>query len=290
LKKGEKITEGKTKIIWSFKNSSCHDLVLVENKDDVTAGDGLRHDVIEGKGVLCAKTAANVFLLLQRHNVANHFVRLTDERTFLARRLTMSPVEIVVRRKASGSYCQRHPRTPVGKVFNEPIVEFYLKDNERHDPIIVWNEKKSKFELYNAHTSISPKSFVGCLYDQERFVKIAGENICLVPRCFLDLIQPKNLAIDAFAILERAWQKQNYILSDFKVEVGWNQLGEMEIGDVICNDEWRLQRRWPLQNGGKFEEEMSKQRYRDLKEVTQETLADIRRNYQIVAEASDRLL
>lgn len=283
-----KIAEGKTKIIWSFEEdlSLVTNLVNVESKDDITAGDGFRHDVIEGKGVLCTRIAANIFLLLQRRGIPNHFVRLIDGRIFLARRLLMMSMEIVVRRKAVGSFCQRHPEIVTGTVFEEPIVEFYLKDDRRHDPIIIWNGERDCFELYDAHTPISPSGFIGSL-DLEQYIRSLGslKYYCIVPRHLSDLIATKHLAIQAFIAIEQAWQRQGYLMSDFKIEVGWDQLGALQIGDVIQNDEWRLQRII-----GETREEMSKQCYRDLKEVTSEALVEIRRKYEEVASVSDNFL
>lgn len=288
MEEREKITEGKTKIIWSFADdpNQVNNLVYIESKDNITAGDGLRCDSVEGKGALYTRTTANIFLLLRQRSIPNHFVRLVDEKTFLARRLLMMPIEVVVRRRAAGSFCQRHPGIEPGKVFDKLLIELYLKDDKNHDPLIIWNGGEDRFELFDAHSSVSMDGFRGVL-DHDQYVRELGDfkNFCVVPKHPSELTTLKNLVTEAFIVIERAWKAQNYILSDFKIEMGWNQSGALIIGDVITNDEWRLQRRV-----GETKEEMSKQRYRDLKEVTPETLAEIRRCYEIVADATDNFL
>src|SRR5690348_1208914 len=90
-KPGVLLAEGKTKLIWAIPSSP--DLVIIESKDDVTAGDGKRHDVILGKGALANATTCNVFRLLARHGISTAFQQEMNETAFAALRCEMLPYE-----------------------------------------------------------------------------------------------------------------------------------------------------------------------------------------------------
>ncbi|GAH60516.1 unnamed protein product, partial [marine sediment metagenome] len=104
--------------IWSTSNK---DVVLIESRDDITAGDGVRHDIIAHKGVLATETTCNCFSLLNAKGIPTHFIERESERRFLALRAKMIPVELVARRIATGSYLKRHPETIEGTVF-DPLI------------------------------------------------------------------------------------------------------------------------------------------------------------------------
>ncbi|MEK7499242.1 MAG: phosphoribosylaminoimidazolesuccinocarboxamide synthase, partial [Patescibacteria group bacterium] len=110
--RGKQIAEGKTKTI--FEHPSFSGFVYIDSNDDITAGDGERRLVIPGKGRFSTKTAAHCFHALRRHAIPNHFIEVVDFATFRAQRAHMIPVEIVARRRATGSYLKRHPNTPEG--------------------------------------------------------------------------------------------------------------------------------------------------------------------------------
>lgn len=128
---GEKLGEGKTKEVFYLDE----DHVLLKFKDSVTAGDGLKKDEIEGKGVLNAQTSALFFRVLESAGIPTHYVSMKDERTMIAKKLSMIPVEVVARNIATGSIVKRLP-IKEGEIFDPPIVEFFLKDDSRHDPLL----------------------------------------------------------------------------------------------------------------------------------------------------------
>ncbi len=128
---GEKLGEGKTKEVFSFDDGH----VLLRFKDSVTAGDGLKKDEIEGKGIINAQTSALFFRLLEKEGIPTHYVGMKDDRTMIAKRLSMIPVEVVARNIATGSIVKRLP-IKEGERFDPPIVEFFLKDDARHDPLL----------------------------------------------------------------------------------------------------------------------------------------------------------
>jgi phosphoribosylaminoimidazole-succinocarboxamide synthase len=83
----DKLIEGKTKIIYDAGDGTAHMVA----KDDITAGDGEKHDVIKGKAELATRTTANVFELLNHHGIRTHFIGRVNERTLLCKRCEMIP-------------------------------------------------------------------------------------------------------------------------------------------------------------------------------------------------------
>jgi len=126
------IAEGKTKLVYALDDPS---LALLRFKDQVTALDGKRRDVISGKGALNAGISAKLFQVLKQGGVDNHYVETCDESSLVVKRLQMIPVEVVCRNVATGSIVKRLPVSE-GTVFDPPVVEFFLKDDARGDPMI----------------------------------------------------------------------------------------------------------------------------------------------------------
>ena len=109
---GEKITEGKTKQVFSLANNLC----LVVSKDRITAGDGVKSHEMKGKAVLSTRTNGALFHFLSRAGVPTHFVasRVDSETSFVAKRCAMVPIEWVCRRIATGSFLKRNPNVSEG--------------------------------------------------------------------------------------------------------------------------------------------------------------------------------
>ena len=107
LVRGKKVAEGKTKQIWEIEGRPNE--VEVYSKDDITGGDGKRHDVVPGKGAVSNSTTCNVFELLKGADVSVAYKRKLSESSFLASRADQLPLEIVIRRRAVGSIIERHP-------------------------------------------------------------------------------------------------------------------------------------------------------------------------------------
>lgn len=270
----EKLTEGKTKIIWPTANK---DVVLIESKDDITAGDGVRHNVIEHKGVLATETTCNCFILLKEKGIPTHFIKRKGERSFLALKVKMIPIELVPRRIATGSYLKRHPEISEGTIFDPLIVEPFYKDDSLHDPIMVWCKKRRCFELYDAKKPLAK----GYLFDLNPRTILTPQG---QPFGEKEMEEIRDIAQNSFLILEEAWKKLNVELVDLKIECGWTQSKGLVVADVIDNDSWRI---WP---GGEKSQMKDKQVYRDLKDMTSETLGAIKKNYAWVAEVTRQFL
>src|ERR1700682_5164122 len=144
---GALVAEGKTKKIHLVKGSS--DLVTVIAKDDITAGDGAKHDIIPDKGRLATATTSNVFRLLKACDLPVAFVDQDSATSFVAPKCEMLPYEVVVRREAHGSYLKRNPHFSKGQLFPQLIVEFFLKTKDRDwkgkplvcdDPLLIYSK------------------------------------------------------------------------------------------------------------------------------------------------------
>ncbi|GCF11791.1 phosphoribosylaminoimidazolesuccinocarboxamide synthase [Dictyobacter arantiisoli] len=202
---GPLLTEGKTKKIYAYPGDDS--LVYLAGKDQITAGDGARHNEIAGKSRLSTITTANVFRLLNEGQVATHFVRQIDDTVLLVKKCDMLPIEHVQRRIATGSYLKRHPEVSEGTRFDPVLIETFLKDDARHDPQI-WSEDIIK---------------LGLATEQEiAWMAQEGRRV--------------------FDVLERAWNSANVTLVDLKIEFGRDPEGKLLVADVIDNDSWRL---WP---------------------------------------------
>uniref|UniRef100_A0A670J5F0 PurE domain-containing protein n=1 Tax=Podarcis muralis TaxID=64176 RepID=A0A670J5F0_PODMU len=254
LKLGKKINEGKTKEVYELPNlPGC---VLLQSKDQITAGNAARRDLMEGKAAISNTTTSCVFQLLQEAGIKTAFVRKHSDTAFIAAHCEMIPIEWVCRRIATGSFLKRNPGVEEGYRFNPPKIEMFYKDDAANDP--QWSEEQ---------------------LIEVKF-KFAGLEI---GQTEVDIMAQSTRAI--FEILEKAWQPLNCTLVDMKVEFGVNvATKEIVLADVIDNDSWRL---WP---SGDRKQQKDKQSYRDLKEVTPEALQMVKRNFEWVAERVELLL
>ena len=124
--------EGKAKIL--FEGPEPGTLVQYF-KDDTTAGDGARHEIIDGKGVLNNRISEHIMMALTAIGVPNHFIKRLNMREQLIRAVEMIPLEVVVRNVAAGSLSKRLG-IDEGTALPRPIIEFYLKDDALGDPMV----------------------------------------------------------------------------------------------------------------------------------------------------------
>lgn len=251
---GEKLAEGKTKIICKVKDVAG--MVVIRSKDRITAGDGARAHDMAGKSVISTSTNCSVFELLNRAGVRTHFIRRLSDTEFLARHCEMIPIEFVTRRVATGSFLRRNPGVSEGYRFTPPKLEFFYKDDANHDP--QWSED----QILAAG------------------ITLAGVTIGTVE---LDVLSKTTIAV--FEILERAWTTQDCTLIDMKIEFGVDTFSKkLLLADVIDADSWRL---WPAGDRRLMKD---KQVYRELKEVTPEALNVVKNNFAWIEEKVKLLL
>jgi len=248
VNKGLEIARGKTKAL--FEQPGQPDVLVVQALDSITAGDGARRHEIAGKGRIAAKTTARVFRLLNLCGLPTHYLsggEDDDDNEMLVRRCAMIPLEVVVRGAAAGSLVRRRPSIARGSIIVPRMVEFFLKDDANHDPLIEPDE-------IVARGIASPA----------------------------DIALMSEVARLTFEILAHAWRRRETLLVDLKVEfgrlVGGEGRGTVMLADVIDNDSWRI---WPQ---GREDLMLDKQMYRNLSEVTPADLERVRENYEQVAE------
>ena len=269
-KLGSLVAEGKTKRIHEARGSAG--LVTLVSKDDITAGDGAKHDVIPDKGRLANATTCNVFRLLKACGLPVAFVQQDSERSFMAPNCQMLPYEVVVRREAHGSYLKRNPHIAKGQLFPQVLVEFYLKTKDKSwkgkplvadDPLMHF--AKGEIHLLNPAKPIHGQTPFLVLKEADVFSHADEQD--LFP-------EMRRIASHAFLVLEKAWQLEGGTLVDLKVEFGFDPKGNLLLADVIDNDSWRV-----VESGAYID----KQVYRDGG-----ALDDVAAKYRRVAEITSR--
>ncbi|NUQ80403.1 MAG: phosphoribosylaminoimidazolesuccinocarboxamide synthase [Bacteroidetes bacterium] len=126
------IYEGKAKKVFATTDP---DLVIQEFKDDATAFNGLKKGQIADKGVVNNTISSALFTLLESKGIPTHYVRKLSDREMLIKRLTILPVELVVRNVAAGSLVKRYG-IKEGMVLGQPIIECYYKNDSLGDPLM----------------------------------------------------------------------------------------------------------------------------------------------------------
>ena len=132
MNRRRKIYEGKAKIL--FEGPEPGTLVQYF-KDDATAGNGAKHEVIDGKGVLNNRISEFVFTKLNAMGIPTHFLRRLNMREQLIKEVEIIPLEVVVRNYAAGSLCKRLGLEQ-GTQLPRSIIEFYYKDDALNDPMV----------------------------------------------------------------------------------------------------------------------------------------------------------
>ena len=132
MTKRQQLYEGKAKFI--FEGPEAGTLVQYF-KDDATAFNAQKKDVIKGKGVLNNYISEHIMIAVGDLGIPNHFIARLNDREQLIRKLEIIPVEVVVRNVAAGSICPRLGLEE-GTTLNNTLVEFCLKDDSLGDPII----------------------------------------------------------------------------------------------------------------------------------------------------------
>ena len=214
------IYEGKAKKIFANKNPNE---VILEFKDDATAFNAAKKSTFEGKGELNCFISETIFKYLINQNIPTHYINSNSKSSFIAQKVDIIPIEVVVRNTAYGSICKQ-TNIKSGTVFKEPLIDFYYKDDDLNDPLLTLD----RILLMNI---IEEEELI--------FIKKLTNKINLILIEFFSNIQLK--------------------LVDFKVEYGRNLDGQIVLADEFSPDNCRL---WDLKaNNGKIES-LDKDRFR----------------------------
>lgn len=213
MKQGELVYTGKAK---SLYRTDTPGELLVQFRDDITAFDGEKKDVITRKGAWNARVSAKLFGLLEENGIPTHFIRMDGDSAMIVRDLAMIPLEVIVRNRAAGSLVRRYPFTE-GTPLNPPVIVIDYKDDARHDPMI------------NDDIIIA---------------------LDLLSRD--ELATVREMALRVNEVLVRFFDSIGISLVDFKLEFGKDR-GKIVVGDEISMDSMRL---WDKSTGESLDKDV----------------------------------
>ncbi|CAK8696614.1 multifunctional protein ADE2-like [Clavelina lepadiformis] len=246
---GDKLTEGKTKIVYDV-NSAVDGQCLIVSKDIITAGDFAKRNVMEGKAEMSTKTSTDIMKLLNHFGIKTSLIKWVNRTSFLAWTCDMIPIEWVVRRIATGSFLRHNKGVNEGYRFSPPKLETFYKDDENHDT--QWSRE---------------------VLEEAKLV-CGGVTIT---NDLIDKIEKMSNAI--FEILEQMWRAEDITLIDMKIEFGIrSDTKEIILADVIDNDSWSI---WP---SGDKRLMKDTQVYQNLTEVTWSDMKNLKENFRWVSE------
>lgn len=197
----EQLYEGKAKKVYATENP---ELLIVSYKDDATAFNGLKKGTIPGKGVINNRMSNLLMQRLEKAGIPTHFVRQLSDRETLVKRVSIVPLEVIIRNIAAGSFSE-HYGVDEGFVFETPTIEFSYKNDELGDPLL------------NEYHAIAMK---------------------LATREEIDTI--KRYAFGVNEQLKAFWAECGVTLVDFKLEFGRLPDGSIVLADEISPDTCRL--------------------------------------------------
>jgi phosphoribosylaminoimidazole-succinocarboxamide synthase len=229
MNKLEKIYEGKAKILYTTEDPS---LVIQYFKDDATAFNAQKKGTILEKGIMNNRIAASIFKHLAGEGIESHFVEVLNDREMLVKRVSIVPLEIIVRNRAAGSLC-RLLGLAEGAALACPTLEFCYKDDALGDPQI--NEYHIRALKYATDAEV--KHITAMAFRINEILK----------KFFL------NLKIE---------------LIDFKLEFGRIQ-DRIILADEISPDTCRL---WEVGTGNKLDKDRFRRDLGNIEEAYQEVL------------------
>ena len=195
------LSEGKVKSLYRLAEEP--EKVYIHFHDKVTAGNGRRVDFPEGKGKVCCLISALLFEMLESRGIKTHYLGTQGLDTLLCKKLEIVPVEVIVRNIAAGSIVRQTTLTE-GTILNPPLVEYYLKDDAKDDPLLTPDR-----------------------------VALMG----------IDPTQMREVALDVNLQFQMLFTLMGIDLVDFKLEFGYDSYGNLFLGDELSPDNMRLWRK-----------------------------------------------
>ena len=213
MEKQTLLYEGKAKKVYATRDPG---LLIVSYKDDATAFNGQKKGTIQGKGAINNQMSNLLMAALERQGVPTHLVRELDARETLVKRVSIVPLEVIVRNLSAGSFSARYG-VEEGIPFDQPVLEFSYKNDGLGDPLL--ND------------------------DHAAALKLATrEELALI----------REYALKINRLLQKIWADRGIILVDFKVEFGRLADGTIVLADEISPDTCRL---WDAQTREKLDKD-----------------------------------
>ena len=201
MEKKEQLYEGKAKKVFATDDP---ELLIVSYKDDATAFNGLKKGTIAGKGIINNQMSNRLMMLLEKQGVPTHFVKELNQRETLVKKVSIVPLEVIVRNIAAGSF-SKHYGVEEGVAFDKPTIEFSYKNDALGDPLL------------NFHHALA--------------LKVAT---------YRELQTIERYAMRINGILQDFWASCGVTLVDFKMEFGRLADGSIVLADEISPDTCRL--------------------------------------------------
>lgn len=227
--------EGKAKEVLESEDPSR---IVIRYKDDATAFNGQKHDQIRDKGMLNNRISSLLLAFLEEHGVRTHFVEKLSEREQLCRKVTIIPLEVIVRNRVAGSMARRLGLAE-GTALSTTVLELSYKNDELGDPLI--ND-------YHA-VGIGLTTF-----EQLEEIYAAARKVN--------------------ELLGTLFREAGIELIDFKLEFGVNDAGELLLADEVSPDTCRF---WDLETGEKMDKDRFRQDLGRVIEGYREVLARLER-------------
>ncbi|HHY91807.1 MAG TPA: phosphoribosylaminoimidazolesuccinocarboxamide synthase [Firmicutes bacterium] len=228
MEKREQLYEGKAKIVYRTADPERY---IVYYKDDATAFNGLKKGTISGKGELNNRISAHFFALLEQQGIPTHFEKLLSPREMLVKKVTILPIEVVVRNIAAGSLAKRLGLAE-GTTLARPVLEYYYKSDELGDPMI------NEYHIYALNLA------------NEAELKTLAE-----------------YALKVNTLLSAYLAERNLTLVDFKLEFGRTPGGEIILADEISPDTCRF---WDARTHEKLDKDRFRRDLGGVEEAYQE--------------------
>ena len=192
------IIKGKVKSVYDVDGDAQK--VTIKFHDKVTAGNGKLVDFPEEKGKICCLISALLFELMEKNGIKTHFLGTEGLDTMMCRKLTIIPVEVIVRNIAAGSIV-KNTNIGEGTLIQPPIVEYFLKDDAKDDPLLTYDRVRLM--------GIDPEPM------KEQALMVNYQLQSLFTLCGIDLV-------------------------DFKLEFGYDAHGDLFLADELSPDNMRL--------------------------------------------------
>lgn len=213
MQKTKQLYEGKAKKVYATEDPN---LVIVDYKDDATALNGLKKGTIHNKGIINNKVSNHLMRLLEKQGVPTHLVEEISDRETIVKKVTIVPLEVIVRNIVAGSLAKRVGK-PEGTKLASTVIEYCYKDDALGDPMV--NE-------YHIQA-------MGWATKEE-----------------IDLIAKYALMVDSF--LKTYLKDLGIELIDFKLEFGKTSDGTIILADEISPDTCRF---WDSKTGEKLDKD-----------------------------------
>ena len=213
MKKLKLLYEGKAKKVYQTEMAQR---LIVEYKDDATAFNGLKKGTIVGKGIINNKMSNRLMQRLEDAGIPTHFVTELNDRETVVKRVSIVPLEVIVRNIAAGSFSKRYG-VEEGTVFEQPTIEFSYKNDALGDPLLNMDHAKA--------------------------LKLATD---------AEIATIRTMALRINEILKSFWAECGVTLVDFKLEFGRLSDGTIILADEISPDTCRL---WDAKTGDKLDKD-----------------------------------